>query len=57
MDQKYDTLMVQVSIAEYQNYIACRVLLDMILDSINEEYGSADVVVLRSAKAIRELYL
>ena len=56
MSQKDEALMIEISVVEYQNYIACRVLLDMILDSIKNESGYADSAVLKSAKAIRELY-
>jgi len=50
---------VPVSIAEYQNLVACRVILDMLIDGIKLAEGlSVDSIVLfRAAVAVRELYL
>jgi len=52
---------VSVSIAEYQNLIACRVILDMLLDAINADGVKFDLsemaAIFRAAIAIRGLYL
>ena len=52
--EAYDT--VPVSVAEYQNLTACRVILDMILSS-KSEGGYFDSAVLKVAESIRARYL
>jgi len=52
--EAHDT--VPVSVAEYQNLTACRVLLDMILTS-KSEGGYYDSAVLKAAESVRGLYL
>jgi len=47
---------VPVSIAEYQNLVACRVILDMILNDISSD-GSVCEGITKAAHDIRGLYL
>jgi len=47
--------MVSIAVPEYRNLVACRAMLDMILDSIGDD-GYADSVVVKCAKNLREQY-
>ena len=51
---KSDT--VKIPIAEYQNLIACMVILDMALSSVNDN-GDVNSEVLKAAVRIREIYI
>ena len=52
---------VPVSISEYQNLIACRVILDMLLNGTRSDHIDLDLADLlalfRAAYKVRELYL
>ena len=51
---KSDTL--TVSITEYQNLVACRVLLDIIIEAMNED-GFVGGTIMNAIKPIREIYI
>jgi len=52
----YEQDTVPVKIVEYQNLIACRVILDMILNDIGSD-GSVCEAITKAAHDIRGLYL
>jgi len=54
----YEPDTVPVKIAEYQNLVACRVILDMMLDAINSKEVNVNLgPMFKAAASVRELYL